>query len=312
MEPLLGGVYAGRVDLLGLRATMPALARALDAGAPSLTAAATSGLGPAESAAGPVFGALRGGYRLLVEALAVHSGTELRLGTTVRELHRRPRGWRLVHGPVPAARVLDADAVLLAVPAPALRRLLAGVEPAAAAAADVELASSAVVALAYRATEVEAALPAASGVLVAAGEPLVSKGFTFSARKWPHLAVDGVTRLRGSLGRYGEASTLQVDDAELLAAVRADLAALTGVTAAPIASHVQRWGGGLPQYGVGHLDRVAVLRDAVAAQPGLAVAGALLDGVGVPACIATGQAAAERIADQLAGHGVATRLAARS
>jgi oxygen-dependent protoporphyrinogen oxidase len=208
-----------------------------------------------------------------------------------------------VCGPAPRPHPVEVDAVLLAVPAPALRRLLAGVAPDAAAAAHVELASSAVVALAYRAADADEALPRASGVLVATGEPVVSKGFTFSARKWPHLAGDGVVRLRASLGRYGEARTLQVDDGELLTQARADLAALTGITAAPIAGHVQRWGGGLPQYGAGHLDRVAVLRDGVAAQPGLAVAGALLGGVGVPACIATGRAAAERIAGPLAEPG---------
>ncbi len=311
VDPLLGGVYAGRVDALGLRATIPALVAALDGGAPCFTAAASAGL-RAGLGSGPVFGAFRAGYRVLVDALVSQSGAEFRLGTTVRELHRRGEGWRLVCGPAPRPHAAEVDAVLLAVPAPALRRLLADVAPDAAAAADVELASSAVVALAYRESDVEAALPAASGVLVATGEPLVSKGFTFSARKWPHLAADGVVRLRGSLGRYGEARTLQVDDDDLLAQARADLAALTGITAEPIEVHVQRWGGGLPQYGVGHLNRVAKLRDVVAAQPGLAVAGALLNGVGVPACIATARAAADRLAGRLAGRCVATRLAAPS
>ena len=93
-----------------------------------------------------------------------------------------------------------------------------------------------------------------SGVLVAAGEPLSIKAATHSSRKWPHLAAaatDGVVRLRTSLGRFGEEATLQVDDSELVAHSRADLAVLTGITASPVAVHVQRWGGGLPQYAVG-------------------------------------------------------------
>jgi len=130
------------------------------------------------------------------------------------------------------------------------------------------------------------------------------KAATHSSRKWPHLAAsatDGLVRLRVSLGRFGEATMLQVDDAELVVRARADLAALAGITADPVAAHVQRWGGGLPQYAVGHLDRVRVVEDAVAAAvPGLAVAGAALHGVGVPACIATARVAAEGLAARLA------------
>jgi oxygen-dependent protoporphyrinogen oxidase len=327
-DPLLGGVYAGRVDALGLRATLPAVAAALDAGAPSLTAAADRATtaadgaptpapaGPASRYASsahvpaerahpgdgepaptrpPVFGALRGGYATLVDALA--AGVDVRLSTTVRALHRRADGWRLVLGP--GQDDLEADAVVLAVPAPAAARLLADVAPAAArAAGEIELASSVVVALAYRETDA-ASLPATSGVLVAAGEPVSIKAATHSSRKWPHLAAaatDGLVRLRTSLGRFGEEATLQVDDAELVARSRADLATLAGITAAPVAVHVQRWGGGLPQYAVGHVDRVRAIEEAVVRVPGLAVAGAALHGVGVPACVGTARAAAERVA----------------
>ncbi|HYH32280.1 MAG TPA: protoporphyrinogen oxidase [Pseudonocardia sp.] len=327
-DPLLGGVYAGRVDALGLRATVPALAAALDAGAPSLTAAADAATTPSASPpsrqgespvptgrvsrsgtasganeqgeprvpapAGPVFGAVRGGYRVLLEALAAAATGDVRLGTTVRELQRRERGWRLVLGPPTAPEVLDVDAVVLAVPAPAASRLLAAVAPEPArAAGEIELASSAVVAFAYRAADA-ATLPPTSGVLVAADEPLALKAVTHSTNKWAHLAPDGLVRLRASLGRFGEAATLQVDDAELVARARADLAALAGITAPPVAVHLQRWGGGLPQYAVGHLDRVRAIEEGL--PPGVAVAGSALHGVGVPACVATARAAAERVA----------------
>ncbi|HEX5813529.1 MAG TPA: protoporphyrinogen oxidase, partial [Pseudonocardia sp.] len=241
-DPLLGGVYAGRVDALGLRATLPAVAAALDAGAPSLTDAADRAA-PSGDATEPVFGALRCGYATLVDALA--AGIDVRMSTTVRALHRLPDGWRLLLGPGQDA--LDVAAVILAVPAPAVARLLTEVVPAAArAAGEIELASSVVVALAYRDADAER-LPVTSGVLVAAGEPLSIKAATHSSRKWAHLAAaatDGVVRLRTSLGRFGEEATLQVDDAELVARVRADLAVLGGITAEPVAVHVQRWGGG--------------------------------------------------------------------
>ncbi len=307
VDPLLGGVYAGRADALGLRATLPGLAGALDRGAASLQAAAAEVLPPA--AGGPVFGTLRDGLGRLVDALVAAAEPEMRLGAPVRALsplvsgdtssgsYRHSRGgWRLELGSAAAPERLDVDAVLLAVPAPALRRLLDGVAPAASAAAGtVEVASSVVVGLALPADAAET-LPAASGVLIGSAEPHTAKAFTFSSRKWAHLRGDGVLLIRGSLGRHGEVSALQRDDSELVAAVRDDLAALTGVTAEPIDTVVARWGGGLPQYAPGHLDTVATIESAVAARPGLAVAGATLHGVGIPACISTADAAAERIA----------------
>jgi oxygen-dependent protoporphyrinogen oxidase len=148
------------------------------------------------------------------------------------------------------------------------------------------------VALAYRPQDATA-LPPTSGMLVAAGEPLSVKGVTHSTTKWAHLGADGLVRLRASLGRFGEAASLQVDDDELVARTRRDLAEVAGLSAAPVAVHVQRWGGGLPQYGVGHLDRVETIGAALPA--GLAVAGAVMHGVGVPACVGTARAAAERI-----------------
>ncbi|MEJ3654236.1 protoporphyrinogen oxidase [Actinomycetes bacterium KLBMP 9759] len=318
-DPLLGGVYAGRVDALGLRATIPALAAALDAGATSLTAAAdaasrdvpargSGALGarvePSRSAsrgeevvpgasATPVFGAVRGGYRVLLDALREAAGADVRLGTTVRELRRTPDGWQLALGPTTSPELLDVDAVVLAVPAPAVAKLLAAAAPAAArAAGEIELASSVVVGLAYRAQDATS-LPSTSGLLIATGEPLAAKAFTHSSTKWAHLGADGTVRLRASLGRFGEAASLQVDDAELVARVRKDLVGLAGITAEPVDVHVQRWGGGLPQYGVHHLDRVRAVEDGLPA--GLAVVGAALHGVGVPACLATAHAAAERL-----------------
>jgi len=309
VDPLLGGVYAGRADALGLRATLPAVAAALDQGAGSLLAAADAVLPSRQPAGGgrptPVFGTLRGGLSVLVDALVAAGAVHPRLGLPVRALARTPHGWRLELGshrlgPGRPER-LDADAVVLAVPAPALRRLLADPLPGASAAAGrVEVASCAVVGLALPLSAAQA-LPAASGVLVASSESLSVKAFTFSGRKWAHARSEQMLLVRASLGRHGEARVLHRDDAELLEAVRADLAALTGITARPVDSVVARWGGGLPQYAPGHLDAVAALERHVAASAGLALAGAILHGVGLPACIATADAAARRIAGYLTG-----------
>ncbi|GAA4886089.1 protoporphyrinogen oxidase [Actinomycetospora straminea] len=327
VDPLLGGVYAGHADGLGLRATVPALAAALDADPRSLLAAARACLPapPAEAAPpvatgapssspgrAPVFGTLRGGLADLPATLALAARADLRLGRTVTALARTPDGWR---AEITDDAPVEADAVVLAVPAPAVRRLLADHAPGAArAAGEIELASSALVVLALPAA---AAGPLAgrSGVLVGAGErrpdglPWTIKATTFSSEKWPHLAPhdtgdpDATAVLRLSIGRHGDPGSLAAlrrDDDDLVSAARSDLAALTGIEEVPVESAVVRWPGGLPQYGVGHLDRVAAIESGVAALPGLAVAGAALHGVGVPACLATADAAARRVAEHLA------------
>ena len=127
------------------------------------------------------------------------------------------------------------------------------------------------------------------------------KAATFSTLKWPHLAAQAPVHIvRCSLGRSGDVAVLQRDDEDLADLAAAELAGALGITAAPVAQRVSRWGGGLPQYNVGHLDRVAAIRAAVAGQPGLAVAGAAYDGVGIPACVATARSAASQVTAYLA------------
>jgi oxygen-dependent protoporphyrinogen oxidase len=120
------------------------------------------------------------------------------------------------------------------------------------------------------------------------------KASTYSTNKWGWLrrAAGDTVVVRCSVGRHGEVSDLQHDDTDLAALVAADFADATGVRGTPLDVRVTRWGGSLPQYAVGHLDRVARIRAAVAEQPGLVVCGAAYDGVGVAACIASAQRAA--------------------
>jgi protoporphyrinogen/coproporphyrinogen III oxidase len=299
VEPLLGGVYAGRADRLGLRATMPALVHALGPAGGSLTAAAARVLGPPTSTARPVFGALRGGMIELVEELARQADADTRLGLPVRELRRAPRGWRLEVGTPAKTDVLETDAVLLAVPPPAARRLLARAVPTAATAyAGIEVGSMAILSMVL---PPGVRLPDSSGVLIAVGErhadgtPFTAKAFTHTSVKWNNSPV----RVRASIGRVGETDVLRRDDADLLAAVLADLRELTGLVVKPVDWTLTRWGGGLPQYGVGHTAAVSAIERAVAGVPGLAVAGASFRGVGIPACVDSARVAADRIAGHL-------------
>ncbi|MFC8046957.1 protoporphyrinogen oxidase [Nocardia sp. NPDC057353] len=285
VDPLLGGVYAGSSRSIGVRAALPQLAAALDRGAASLTAAVTSVLPPPSTA--PVFGGLRDGYRVLLDALAARAGADIRTGAAVRSLARTEHGWVL-------DPIGEVDAVVLATPAPVTARLLAPVAPEASAAAGaVELSSSVVVALSLPG---DTALPENSGVLIATGEGLRAKAFTLSSRKWPHLAARGGALVRASFGRFGDPGPLSWTDEELVAAAVEDLGLVTGVPIVPDGFAVQRWPGGLAQYAPGHTERIAALESGVADLPGLAVAGAYLHGVGVPACVASGTAAATRAA----------------
>ena len=320
VDPLLGGVYAGRSADLSFDATLPALSAA-SRRYRSLAEAARSLLpDPARDQQGPpaagtrsggsVFTTLAGGLGALAPFLAKASGAEIRTSSMARELSPGPAGgraWRLTVGSAAARQHLEADAVILAVPARPASRLLAGVPSASAAVAafaEISYASMAIVTLAYpRAAFPGAGLAALgwSGYLVPAVDGHAVKAVTFSTVKWPHLA-DATARagspleiVRCSVGRIGEEAVLQRADDELVALAAADLAAATGVRGAPAASRVTRWGGALPQYTVGHLDRVARIRTAVASQPGLAVCGAAYDGVGIPACVATAEAAASQV-----------------
>ncbi|WP_021596877.1 MULTISPECIES: protoporphyrinogen oxidase [Actinomadura] len=309
VEPLLGGVYAGRTELLSFDSTLPAVAAAARSHR-SLVHAVQGIRDAAPKDSGPVFATLPGGLGTLPHLVAgdvEEAGGTVRTGAMVRELRRREHGWRLTVGPTRAPEHLDADAVVIAVPAAPAARLLEHDVPAAARElAGIEYASMAIVTLVYRATAFPR-LPKGSGYLVPGVESDPESGgrgvkaVTFSSVKWPHLRErdPGVVAVRCSVGRFGEERTLQRSDEELVATAMAELAATCGVTELPVESRVTRWGGGLPQYNVGHADRVAKVRVAVAAAPGLAVAGAAYDGLGIPACIASARAAATRVLDDL-------------
>ncbi len=156
----------------------------------------------------------------------------------------------------------------------------------------IHYASVAVVTLAFDARTVTA--PTGSGVLVPAAEDRFVKAVTATSTKWGWYAeaAPGVVLLRASVGRYGEQETLQRDDHEIIESVRRDLGDVIGIAARPVDARVTRWGGSLPQYAVGHLVLVEAIRAGVAALPALAVCGAAYDGVGIPACIASGRRAA--------------------
>ncbi|GAA2575480.1 protoporphyrinogen oxidase [Streptomyces roseoviolaceus] len=304
VEPLLGGVYAGDAYRISMRSAVPQLFQAarshtsLTEGVREIQAKAA-----AAQQTGPVFMGLQGGVGTLPLAVAESvraRGGEILTRTPVTELRRTPAdgGWRVVSG----VRVWHADAVVVAVPAPAAAGLLRTESPGAAAElGGVEYASMALVTLAYR--RAAAALPDGSGFLVPPVDGRTIKASTFASRKWGWVADENpdLLVLRTSVGRYAETEILDRDDTELVDVSRHDLKAATGLDATPVATRVTRWDDGLPQYPVGHHARVARVREHIAALPGLAVCGAPYDGVGIPACIASAYAAVDQIQGDLRG-----------
>ncbi|MCY0940848.1 protoporphyrinogen oxidase [Streptomyces antarcticus] len=300
VEPLLGGVYAGDAYRISMRAAVPQLFEAarthalLGDGVRELQRRAAQ----QPQAAGPVFAGIDGGIGRLPLAVADAcraAGARILLDTPVSELTRTPGGWRVLAG----TEAIEADGVILATPAGAAARLLDGNVPAAAAELrSVEYASMALVTMAFRRSELPASVTGggASGFLVPPVDGRTIKASTFSSNKWAWAGTDPeLFLLRTSVGRHGDEADLARDDADLVGVSLADLGAAVGLAARPVASTVTRWDGGLPQYPVGHLARVARIRDAVAALPGLAVCGALYDGVGIAACVASAHRAADAV-----------------
>lgn len=312
LEPLLGGVYAGHSRALSFAAVSPSLyARAKEGGSLLDHAAASIASAARDQPGGPTvspFAGLRGGIAQLVGGLAADLSDRrvtIRTGTTVRQLERHRTGYRLICGPAPAPEVMTADAVILATPTPSTARLLAEVlPPAAERLATIGYASMAVVLL-----MVEGVDPIGSGLLVPPGELPTVKALTHSDRKWPWLAdmiietgQAGRHLVRASVGRAGEEPLLQVQDPALVRRTFAEIRTLPGwEDATPVASYVQRWGGGLPQYAVGHTELVSSVEADLTVVRNLAVCGAAYHGIGIPACIVTAETAAANITAFLQG-----------
>ncbi len=289
--PLVGSIYAGDCGHLSLQVAAAQLAAARDRspGDPSLVRAAAALRAQAVETGRPVFLAPEGGMGRLVDALVDGIGDDLRTGAAVAGLARDGDAWRLEPTGV------TARAVVVATPAFAAAPLVTPHAPAAAEVlAAIEHASVTLVALAVPRAGVDRDLDG-SGFLVPRSAGLRLTACSWVSSKWPHLDVDpDVALLRASVGRAGDDRAMALDDDALVAAVLADLRTTMGLRAAPTDVRVSRWPRSFPQPRPGHLARVAAAEAAVAAVPGLALAGAWAEGVGVPACIRGGRAAALR------------------
>ena len=299
VDPLIGGIHAGSVDDMSAAATFPPLLAAAQRRG-GLMRALRAEVPPPDPDGPPLFWSLEGGMASLVDALGSslrQRGVDVRLSAPAGRLERTGDGWNVSS----VGQTVGADAVVLATPAPATATLLHPHDDEAAGLLQtIDYASVVLATFCARADDVPTPLHG-TGFLVPrrsphkGRDPWAVTACTFLDRKWPHLARDGEVLLRASLGRIDDDRPGEWDDEEVAGRAWTELGALMGLTGQPVAATVVRHAAGLPQYRVHHLLRIAGIEAAVARLGGVAVAGAAYHGVGIPACIASGRAAARAL-----------------
>jgi oxygen-dependent protoporphyrinogen oxidase len=292
VDPLLGGIHAGHCDDLSAQALMPQAMAAL-AGRRGLLRGLRAA---ARGGSGPAFVTLRHGLGTLTAALArtlLGGGADVRVASGARVVLPSPGGG--VEVLAGDGETLYADACVIATPARPAARMLAGWAPAAAEELGwLTAASAAVVALAYPASALDA-LPNGTGFLTAAGHRRLVKACTWSSAKWAHLAGEPAL-VKAFVGRAWEPPPAVADD-QLAKLVDVQLTVALGLTDLPLETHLEHFTAALPQYAVGHLARVARIEETLPER--VAVAGAAYRGAGIPACVRSGQAAADRLLERL-------------
>ncbi len=288
VEPLMTGIYGGDGEQLSLESTFPSL-RALELEHGSLLTGLEAA--PAPASEYPPFVSLRGGMGELVRAVAASlERTTFTVGAASRL--SRTGGYSIA---LEDGRVLDADGVVLAVPAFATADLVSELDDGLAAVhAEIPYASSAIVSLGFRdGPELDG-----YGYVVPRSEGSDALACTWSSSKWEGRAPAGRTLLRVYLGRYGGRDVTALSDDELVELARDELRVLD-LDAEPDLARIHRWPRGMPQYTLGHPERLARVDEAVERHPGLALAGAAYRGVGIPDCIHSGELAAQAVAHAL-------------
>lgn len=289
VDPVLGSLHAGDVGRLSMRSTVPHLADLAGTHRSILLAQRAR-----RGGAAPAFLTFTAGLATLVDRLLADTDVDVQLGRPVRGLRARGPGYEVdTEGGPP----LRADAVVVAVPARAAAGFLGELAPAAADhLLEVRSASVATVVAVYDRRDAERTLLAnGTGLLVASSSGRLLKAATFLSTKWAHLALPDRVLVRLSAGRADDDRISSVDDAELVQRLHADLADATGLRHGPLDTHVERWPAALAQLEVGHAARLAAVRHDLAAHPGVVLAGAAYYGLGLAACIRSGEAAASSV-----------------
>ncbi len=304
VEPMLGGVHAGRADALSARSAVPEVYVAARANRSTYLALRRRET-PTSAGLGMV--TVRGGLERLVGALrAGMPGVELRTGAEVVRIERSRPGYTLDTRAAGGAERLHADAVVLATPAYTSARLLRPLSAGAAGALEaIPYVGVATVLLAYRRSAVGRALDG-TGFLVPPREGRLVVGCTWSSVKWQHLVDQDVAVFRCAVGRHGDTRWESLDDETLVERVHEEMVESMGMSAPPEEVVVQRWPAAMPQYTVGHEHRLVALAQALHELPGMHVTGAAFRGVGIAGCVVQAADVAEAVRAHV--HGVVEDL----
>ena len=297
VEPLVGGINAGRADDLSLASTAPTLAEAAAANRSLVLGLRRRAVAPAT---GPMFLGVAGGLGRMVDRLVAalgEAGVDVRAGAAVTSVEPDGGAYRVV---TTDGTAWPAAAVVITVPTFAAAPMVRGAVPAVAAdLARIRYASVAVSTLAYRPEDVSRPLDGA-GFLVPRVERRLMTACTWSTSKWPALAAGGLVLVRASAGRSGDDRFADLADDELVDHLHRELSDAIGVRRPPVTSLVSRWPSGFPQYQPGHQRRIDRITSALAtAMPGVRVAGAGYRGLGIAACVRQAEEAAAAITSAL-------------
>jgi len=294
VAPLLGGLFAGDVDRLSVRATFPELAAwerergSLIRGARAASSAARAAR-PDGAPPPPMFLRLRGGLRRLTEGLAESIGPDRLLMQTPATALRRAGEAFVIQT---AEREISADVVVMAAPAFVTADLVEEVAPAVVAELRaITHVSTAVVLLVYP-DGTGAPLPDSSGFVAPLGALAVTAA-TLVSRKWPDPSFGDRAVARAFVGALGTEAAVEADDDELVERVARQLAELYPLPSRPESAEVIRWPRAMPQYEVGHLERVQAIEDGL--PEGVFVVGQAYRGTGIPDCVMQADAVAERV-----------------
>jgi oxygen-dependent protoporphyrinogen oxidase len=301
-EPLMSGIYNAEAERQSLLATFPRF-RDLEMKHGSLirgmVASRRAGQRPSPSTNGhkplSLFVSLTGGMEALVRALDGRLMGARRLNATAEGLRREAGGRYTLT--LRGGERLDADAVILAVPAYVAARLVADLAPAAAAGLEaIRYVSTGTVSLGYRAADVPHPLNG-FGLVIPRSEGRPINAITWTSTKFERRAPAGHELLRVFFGGSRHPEMVAVPDDELLQVVGRELRQILGLEARPLFNRIYRWHRANPQYDVGHLDRVAAIEAAL--PEGLFVTGSPYRGIGVPDCVHQAQETAGRLMETI-------------
>jgi protoporphyrinogen/coproporphyrinogen III oxidase len=302
IEPLMSGIYAGDGDQLSLRATFPILIEmeqkhgGLIKGALALRKQRAKHA-HAGSGSRSIFLTPTSGLAEIVESLVAHlegKGAELKNGAPVRSIKRSPAGYWVE---IEDGTILNADGLILAAPAFASGKMLAEVAPdLASQLCAIEYISTSTISMAFRLSDVPRTLDG-YGYVIPRREQRKALACTWTSTKFPHRAPDGYALVRVFAGRAGQ-EDIPLDETGLLALAREEVRQTLGITAEPILHKVYVWEDSMPQYNLGHPERLKWIESRLEDLPGLALAGNGYRGIGIPDCIHSGEKAAQKILEQ--------------